>query len=342
MQGAAGMDRRLARGGAVAALLLLSALLSMLVALPAVALVIPLREVPPSISTAGGTVEISSDNGTTWKPADPGTYVSSGILLRTGPDGTCVLDFSDHTVLALQPLTTITMLPDDRTQRFLLSTGRVWVQFDSLTSGDRNGVTAPHLMVSATEPCTFVLDSDQDGAEVKVLDGRVDLSSDTGRYVSALSAGEALIATTSGYSLPTGFDVAAERAVWEPLVAGATTTSIPGETTRTSTGRTTSTLAGTGTSRTLPPGEGSGDNGSGTSGWTRWGIVLIVVAVFLFLALMAVATILLVVLRRRRPPYPPAPGAQHLGYGPPPTFCRHCGAALTPGARFCRACGKPN
>ena len=314
---------------------------------PAAGRVIPLREVPPSVNTVEGLVEVSSDDSKTWTPVTPGMHISAGQILCTASDGTVVLDSSDGTVVALRPLSTIVSLPDDRSLRLLVFAGSVWVQYASVMDGDRNGVSAPRVTAAGLEPCTFVIELVELATTVKVLDGRVRLQHDSTGDTSEALAGEAATATPTGFQPEPDFDPDAERALWEPLLSGTTTTSIPGETTHTSTGRTTSTVAGTGTgtSRTLPP-----PDDSGKSGWTRGGIVLIVTAAVLFLALIAVATVLLGVLGRRRPPYPPAPDAQHPGYGPPagpglpapPAFCRHCGAQLTAGARFCRSCGKPN
>ena len=320
---------------------------------PAAGRVIPLREVPPSVNTVEGLVEVSSDDGKTWTPVTPGMHISAGQILRTSSDGTVVLDSSDGTVVALQPLSTIVPLPDDRSLRLLIFAGSVWVQYASVADGDRNGVSAPRVTAAGLEPCTFVLDLVELATTVKVLEGRVGLQHESTGDTSDVVAGEAASATPTGFQPESDFDPDAERALWEPLLSGTTTTSIPEETTSTSTGRTTSTLTDTGTNP--PPADDSG-----TSSWTRWGIVLIVAAAVLFLALIAAATVLLVVLGRRRPPYSPAPGPQPPRYGPaagpdlqraspagpgapappPAAFCRHCGAGLTSGARFCRSCGK--
>lgn len=176
------MDCARSRRGAATMLPLLTAIVALFVlalaSLPAQA-VIALQDVPPTINTADGVVELSPDDGTSWAPAEPGMPVSAGDLLRTGDDGTCVLDFSDKSVVALLPQSTIIMLPDDRQQRLQLSSGHIWVQFGS-AAGDRNAVLAPYALISASEPVTFTLDFDQDAGTIRVMEGRVDESTPSG------------------------------------------------------------------------------------------------------------------------------------------------------------------
>ena len=248
------MKRALVKSGVSVGLLLTLMVTLACFALPrpAVGRVIPLREVPPHVNTVEGVVEVSSDDGKTWTPVTQGMHISAGQILRTASDGTVVLDSSDGTVVALQPLSTIVPLPDDRSLRLLIFAGSVWVQYASVTDGDRNGVSAPRVTAVGLEPCTFVLDLVELATTVRVLDGRVGLQHDSTGDTSEAVAGEAATATPTGFQPEPDFDPDVERALWEPLLSGTTTTSIPGETTRTSTGRTTSTLADTGTNP--PPG----------------------------------------------------------------------------------------
>ena len=331
---------------------LAAALLAVVHVQPAEA-VIALQDVPPSVSSVEGVVEVSSDGGDTWTPAEPGTRVSSQHLLRTGDDGTCVLAFSDYTVVALQPQTTVTMLPPDRQLRLELVAGWIWVQFDALQPGNRDSVLAPRALAAATGPSTFTMEFDGDGGTIKVIDGDVDVRSDSGAFLTALADGESVIITPSASTIPFEFNVEAEQAAWEPVFAGLSTTTLPDETTTTGTAatrstvaRTTSTLEG-GTTRTSQPPD---DPGSG--GATRLGIALVLGAAALFVALLAASTVLAVLLiRRTKPPntvggppaYPPATGPARTDRPraeAPPGFCRSCGAPLSHGGQFCRACGK--
>ena len=199
----------------VALLVLMAVLAAVFNPQPAEA-VIALQDVPPSISSADGVVEISSDGGDTWTPADLGAPVAAHDSLRTG-DGTCVLAFSDYAVVGLMPETTVTMLPDIREQRFELVAGWVYVAFDALQPGNRDSVLAPLTLVSATGPSIFTLEFNAEGGTVKVLDGGVDIRSDTGSFLSGLQTGEAQIVTPNASTVPYEFNVEAEKAAWEPI-----------------------------------------------------------------------------------------------------------------------------
>jgi hypothetical protein len=343
---------------------------------PALA-VIALQDVPPSITGVDGTVEISADDGVTWSPAESGGHVSSGDLLRTGEDGTCVLAFEDHTMVALKPQTAITMLPKDRALRLELTAGWIWVQFEAVQEGNRNRVLAPYSLVGAGEPTIMTLEFSKDGGTIRVIEGRVDLTTPAGDYLDYAEAGQALPSTKNGSALSYPFDVERERANWEPLLADVTTTSMPdGTSTTEDTGDTGSTITTEGDTSSTgghTTGTGTLEDGEAHGGWSRAAVILMVVAAILFVALLAVATVLAVLLSRRRkqtagdilhpaqpPAYgpPPYPGAPPAGTAPPaaaapapaaapaqPTmepaaFCASCGAPRTPGARFCRTCGK--
>jgi hypothetical protein len=311
------------RGGAHMMVLLLAAIAVLFVTSPSPAhAVIALQDVPPSITTVDGVVELSRDGGGSWTPAEPGTPVPAGDLLRTGDDGTCVLDFSDKSVVALLPLSTITLLPDDDRQRLQLFSGHIWVRLGTAV-GYRNAVLAPHALVSANDPATFTLDFNEDGGTIRVMEGSVDESTPGGDYQYSAETGEALAAAKSGYSMAYPFDVATEQAAWEPVFT-LTTTTVPDETTGTY----------------PPPGDGEAREGLGLSE-----PALIVATGVLFLLLVAATTILVVLLARRRrppagvPPTPPAPPAQAPTLGSA-GFCRSCGARFEPESRFCRVCGQ--
>jgi FecR protein/zinc-ribbon domain len=343
-----GMDCARPRGGANTILLLLAVTMALFVSAPGPSpaeAVIALQDVPPSINTVDGVVELSSDDGTSWAPAAPGMPVSAGDVLRTGDDGTCVLDFSDKSVVALLPRSTITMLPDDPQQRLQLSSGHIWVQFGSAV-GYRDAVLAPYALVTANETATFTLDFDESGGTIRAMKGSVDESTPGGDYQYSAETGEALTATESAYGLPYPFDVATEQAAWEPLFA--VTTTVPDETTDTTSEDTIGTTLGTGTTfggtgGTYPPPDGGGT----LEGFGHGETALVVATVVLFLLLVAAATILVILLvrRRRHPPagmpptYAPAGPAQASTPGTA-VFCRHCGTQLATESRFCRACGQ--
>lgn len=239
------------------------------------------------------------------------------------------------------------MLPDDRRQRLQLSSGHIWVQFGS-TGGDRYAVLAPYALVAANEPVTFTLDFDESGGTVRVMEGRVDLSTPSGDYESSAETGQALAATKSGNSIAYPFDVATEQAAWEPLFA-VTTTSAPDDTTETTTGDdttvTTEVTAATlgGTARTIPPADPEARDR-----FSQWGRVFIVGVAVLFVLLLAAVIILAVLLARRRrqpptgmsptyqsgktmpPSYPPPAAAPYAGPAPeaPPAAPAQ---TLTPG-----------
>jgi zinc-ribbon domain/FecR protein len=344
-----GMDCARSRRGATTILRLLAVTMALFVSAlgpsPADA-VIALQDVPPSINTVDGVVELSSDDGTSWAPAEPGMPVSAGDVLRTGDDGACVLDFSDKSVVALLPRSTITMLPDDPQQRLQLSSGHIWVQLGSAV-GYRDAVLAPYALVTANETATFTLDFDESGGTIRAMEGRADLSTASGDYKSSAETGEALAATKSGYSIAYPFDVATEQAMWEPLFA-VTTTSFPDEITDTTGEDTTDTTMGTGTTLGGTTGtyQPPDDSGAGER-VGRSETALVVATGVLFLLLVAAATILVILLvrRRRQPPagmpptYLPAGPAQASTPGTA-VFCRHCGTQLATESRFCRACGQ--
>ncbi|MBN1845866.1 MAG: FecR domain-containing protein [Sedimentisphaerales bacterium] len=55
----------------------------------------------------GKTVQYSPDGGKNWKPAQQGTELGRGALVRTGFGGGCELSFGSHSVLIIQALSSV-------------------------------------------------------------------------------------------------------------------------------------------------------------------------------------------------------------------------------------------
>ncbi len=201
-----------------------------------------IREVPPLVGFMSGQVEHSTDGGVTWATPSLGSRLPRESLLRTGPNGGCVLAFEDHSVAAVKPGTTIQILPPGAKLRLAVLAGEAWVRFDYVTLNQRDAIALPHATVSALEAGSFSFGASQDASVVKVLDGPVKVLPAAGDARVPATAGQTLTVGSGGVQYPMPFDVGLERTRWQPLLeqAGLSVT-------------TTTTLTSTSTTRRLPP-----------------------------------------------------------------------------------------
>jgi len=55
----------------------------------------------------GSNAQFSTDGGKTWRPAQQGTPLAEGAIVRTGFGATCQVSFADQTILQVQPLSCV-------------------------------------------------------------------------------------------------------------------------------------------------------------------------------------------------------------------------------------------
>jgi hypothetical protein len=243
-----------------------------------------IREVPPRMAFMTGQVEQSKDEGTTWTAPSSEFRLDRGSLLRTGGDGSCVLVFEDHSLVAMKPDTTIQILPPAPDLRLALLSGKAWVRFDYAVQDQRNGITLPQATVSALGAGSYGFEVTRSTSVVKVLEGSVAVAPPGGAPRANVAVGQTLTAGPDGLQPATLFDVDLERADWQPLLGQAGLSA------------TTTTLPATTTSRPLPP--------DGPVGIPGGAIVVLAVlggSAVAFLAIVGTLIYLLVNrLRRRR------------------------------------------
>ncbi len=236
------------------------------------------------IGFMSGQVEQSEDGGTTWTAPSSGFRLPRESLLRTGKDGSCVLVFEDHSLVAMKPGTTIQILPSAQALRLAVLSGEAWVRFDYAVQNERNGIALPQATVSALGAGSYSLEATRSTSVVKVLDGSVAVAPAGEAARANVAAGQALTAGPDGLRPAVALDVDLERTEWESLLgqAGLSVT--------------TTTLAATTTSRPLPP--------DGPVGLPTGAIVMLLALGWSALGFLAIlgTLIYLVVNRLRRGP----------------------------------------
>jgi len=150
--------------------------------------VIPPRGAPPSVGLVSGQVQQSVDGGTTWTPLPYGAGVAPLSLVRTGPDGNCILFCYDSSIVAMKPATTILVLPQEPELRLAVLAGHVWLRFESAVPGDRNGVELQHTTVAALGALDAGFEVTESASTARVLDGAATVTRDGGQRVRIATA----------------------------------------------------------------------------------------------------------------------------------------------------------
>ena len=181
---------------------------------------IPPRGAPPSVGLVSGQVQQSVDGGTTWTPLAYKARVAPLSLVKTGADGQCILFCYDSTIIAMKPATTIQVLPQAQELRLAVLAGQVWLRFESVVPGDRNGIGLPHATVAALGALDASFEVTESASTVRVLDGLAVVTPDGGQQVRVATA-QAVTADAEGLTPAAAFDVALERAGWQSLLGQA-------------------------------------------------------------------------------------------------------------------------
>jgi hypothetical protein len=182
--------------------------------------VIPPRGAPPSVGLVAGQVQQSVDGGTTWTPLAYKARVAPLSLVKTGADGQCILFCYDSTVIAMKPATTIQVLPQTQELRLAVLAGQVWLRFESVVPGDRNGIGLPHATAAALGALDASFEVTESASTVRVLDGLAVVTPDGGQQVR-VATDRAVTADAEGLAKAAAFDVALERAGWQSLLGQA-------------------------------------------------------------------------------------------------------------------------
>ena len=194
-----------------------------------------IREVPPLVGFMSGQVEQSADGGATWTAPRTNPGFLDKHFVRTGSDGSCVLVFEDHSLVAIKAGTTIQILPSAPELRLSLLSGKAWVRFDYVFGNVRNGMALPQATMLALGAGSFSFEATRSTSVAKVLEGSATVVPPGGEQQATLPAGQALTVGPSGLQPATPFDVDLERAEWQSLLGQAglsvTTTTLAGTTT---------------------------------------------------------------------------------------------------------------
>ena len=180
-----------------------------------------IREVPPWVSFMSGQVEQSDDGGVTWATPALQSRMSRGSLLKTGGDGTCVLAFQDDTLVAVNPESTIQILPPAQELRLTVVAGEAWIRFTYVVTNDRCGVSLPQSTVLALSTGDYAFSATKSTSVARVFEGAVVVLARVGGEPVRLSSGQTLTAGAGGLQPKGGFDAGAERAAWAPLLGRA-------------------------------------------------------------------------------------------------------------------------
>jgi hypothetical protein len=152
------------------------------------------------------------------KPASPRTELCDGDHVVTGEDSSAVIAFRDLSTLLIKAESEVVVRgPPKEPSMIEIMNGRFWVNINKVIRGEPIEVKSV-LVRTGIEGTTFVFEASESESRVKVLDGKVSLTSTvTGKKAIAI-AGEMVIATINGLSLAQPFDVEAENASWNKLI----------------------------------------------------------------------------------------------------------------------------
>ncbi|MCC6148564.1 MAG: FecR domain-containing protein [Anaerolineaceae bacterium] len=238
------------------------------------------------------------------KTTSSGTH--SSVFMLSYPDMTIFITKGDEDIWQLESDPAVD--PEKKTSHLKLLTGNLWVNIKKMVKDGSMDIEMSQA-VAGIKGTTFVLEEDGTTSTLKVIEGTVSFTSKATGESVMVTGGETVSATKDGLGDLKPFDADAETASWAEYGVEMPSKSFP-----------------------------------------LWA-TLAILAILAIAGGVALILVLVVVASRRKKR---AAAAMHAVYtqgaypqpaqsAQPPvpnTFCSQCGSPLSPGATFCRKCGK--
>ncbi|MDS4015317.1 MAG: FecR domain-containing protein, partial [Candidatus Accumulibacter sp.] len=138
------------------------------------------------IASVEGSVEVSIDAGSIWRPAVLNELVCVGALVRVGANSRALVALANESILRLNEHTILRMMPPVKTETWLVALVRGVIQFFSRQPRGLQ-VSTPYVNASV-EGTEFLVQVDSDRTAVSVFEGVVAMTNDQGQI--KLTSGE--------------------------------------------------------------------------------------------------------------------------------------------------------
>ncbi|VUX45120.1 TonB-dependent receptor [Candidatus Defluviicoccus seviourii] len=138
------------------------------------------------IASVEGSVEVSIDAGSIWRPAVLNELVCVGALVRVGANSRALVALANESILRLNEHTVLRMMPPVKTETWLVALVRGVIQFFSRQPRGLQ-VSTPYVNASV-EGTEFLVQVDSKRTAVSVFEGVVAMTNDQGQI--KLTSGE--------------------------------------------------------------------------------------------------------------------------------------------------------
>ena len=138
------------------------------------------------IASVEGSVEVSIDAGSIWRPAVLNELVCVGALVRVGANSRALVALANESILRLNEHTILRMMAPVKTETWLVALVRGVIQFFSRQPRGLQ-VSTPYVNASV-EGTEFLVKVDSDRTAVSVFEGVVAMTNDQGQV--KLTSGE--------------------------------------------------------------------------------------------------------------------------------------------------------
>lgn len=171
------------------------------------------------VSDLYGEVTIRrGDNEDHWELLELGSIIYEGDHIKTAGDSGCILSMLDMTTFVIKPESEIIItVPSGQESKIKLILGNIYTNVQKIITHGTMEVEM-NQAVAGIKGTTFVCEEQGNKSTLKVLEGKVNLTSKiTGKAVS-VSAGEMVVADATGNLTKNAFNIGAEAKKWDKTI----------------------------------------------------------------------------------------------------------------------------
>lgn len=158
------------------------------------------------------------DNEDVWDIVELDTILYVGDHIKTSGDSGCILSMLDMTTFHIKPESEIIVtVPSGEDSKIDLLLGNIYTNFQQIIT---HGTMEMEMnqAVAGIKGTTFVCEETGSKSTLKVLEGKVNLTSKKNGKIIAVSAGEMVVADASGSLNKSTFSIAQEAKKWDKTI----------------------------------------------------------------------------------------------------------------------------
>lgn len=171
------------------------------------------------VSDLYGEVTIRrGDNEDVWELLELGSVIYVGDHIRTAGDSGCILSMLDMTTFHIKPESEIIItVPSGSESKIKLILGNIYTNFQEIITHGTMEVEM-NQAVAGIKGTTFICEETGSKSTLKVLEGKVNLTSKKSGKSIAVAAGEMAVADASGNLNKSTFNIAQEVKKWDKII----------------------------------------------------------------------------------------------------------------------------